>query len=49
MVVAKAAVKAAVAVSGASSTEGPYPFIAFIGKNLVTHNLKDEEMSNVKL
>jgi hypothetical protein len=52
VVVAKAAAVAAeevAAVADASSTEGTYPFITFIGKNLVTHNLKDEEISNVKL
>ena len=42
------AVKAA-AVAGASSAEGTYPFIAFIGKKAVTHNLKNKEISSGKL
>jgi len=42
------AVKVAAFV-GASIAEGTYPFIAFIGKNIVAHNLKDTEISNGKL
>jgi len=42
------AIKAA-AVVDASSAQGTYPFTAFIAKKVVTHNLKNMEISNGKL